>query len=427
MFLILRPYEERRTPELYHETIAANLRTQFSAEISDAMVAVFGPAPVPGVGTAGGFKIMIEDRGDLGVQELQTQTENLTASARETPGLTGLFGLFRANVPQLDADVDRRQCLSMQVPIGDAFDTLQINLGSLYVNDFNRFGRTWQVNLQSESRFRSRISDVRKLQVRNASGGMVPIGAVATIREKNGPLLLTRYNMYPAAFINGGAALGVSSGEAIKLMGQIADTQLPRNMKYEWTEMAFLELQAGNTAMIIFAFSVVMVFLVLAALYESWALPLAIILVVPMCLLSAIAGVATAHMDLNVLTQIGFVVLVGLASKNAILIVEFARRSQREEGVLAGMQRRRWPPCRLRLAANHHDVVRVHSRRGAAAAGAWRRGRNAAHARHGRVQRHARRDACSISSSARRRFPRPSTVWADRGWIRFALGCAASA
>ena len=346
MFLILKPFEERRSAELYSEAIANGLRNEFNDKIPDAMVAVFGPAPVPGVGTAGGFKIMIEDRGDLGVQELQAETEGLTNSGHKEPGLAGLFGLFRANVPQLDADVDRRQCLSMQVPIRDAFDTLQVYLGSLYVNDFNRFGRTWQVNVQAEARFRSRIEDVRKLKVRNAQGGMVPMGALASVREKNGPLLLTRYNMYQAAFINGSAAPGVSSGDAIKLMGQIADRQLPRNMSYEWSEMAFLELQAGNTAMIVFAFSVVMVFLVLAALYESWALPLAIILVVPMCLLSAIAGVAMAHMDLNVLTQIGFVVLVGLASKNAILIVEFAK-DQREEGV--PRREATLAACRLRL------------------------------------------------------------------------------
>ncbi len=345
MFLILKPFEERRSPELYSDAIAAKLRTDFGNQIPDAMVAVFGPAPVPGVGTAGGFKIMIEDRGDLGVQELQAQTEALSAKGRATPGLVGLFGLFRANVPQLDADLDRPQCLSMQVPIGDAFDTLQVYLGSLYVNDFNRFGRTWQVNVQAEARFRSRVEDVQKLKVRNANGGMVPMGALSTIREKNGPLLMTRYNMYPAAFINGGTAPGVSSGDGIKLMGKIAD-QLPRNMSYEWTEMAFLELQAGSTAMIVFGFSVIMVFLVLAALYESWALPLAIILVVPMCLLSAIAGVALAHMDLNVLTQIGFVVLVGLASKNAILIVEFAR-DKREEGV--PRREATLEACRLRL------------------------------------------------------------------------------
>ena len=346
MFLILKPFEERRSPELYSDAIADHLRMRYMTEISGAMVAVFGPAPVPGVATAGGFKIMIEDRGDVGVQELQTQTEEVTALGQQTPGLAGLFGLFRANVPTLDADVDRRQCLSMQVPIRDAFDTLQVYLGSLYVNDFNRFGRTWQVNVQAEARFRSRVEDVRKLKVRNASGGMVPMGALATVREINGPLLITRYNMYLAAPIYGGTAPGVSSGEGIKLMGEIADRQLPRDMSYEWTEMAFLELQAGNTAMIIFGFSVVMVFLVLAALYESWALPLAIILVVPMCLLSAIAGVALAHMDLNVLTQIGFVVLVGLASKNAILIVEFAK-DQREEGV--PRREATLAACRLRL------------------------------------------------------------------------------
>jgi multidrug efflux pump len=249
-------------------------------------------------------------------------------------------------VPQLYADVDRRQAMSMQVPLSDAFDTLQIYLGSLYVNDFNRFGRTWQVNVQAEDRFRMHIEDVGRLKVRNAQGGMVPLGSLASVREDSGPLILTRYNMYPAAFINGSTAPGVSSGESINLVQQLAEKHLPQSMSYEWTEMAFLEQQAGNTAMILFGFSVVMVFLVLAAQYESWSLPLAIILVVPMCLLSAVAGVAIAQMDVNILTQIGFVVLVGLASKNAILIVEFARvmrhgGTPRREATLEA--------CRLRL------------------------------------------------------------------------------
>jgi multidrug efflux pump len=298
------------------------------------------------VGTAGGFKVMIEDRGDLGLQNLQEVTEALTQAGNQTTGLVGLFGLFRANVPQLYADVDRRQAMSMQVPLSDAFDTLQIYLGSLYVNDFNRFGRTWQVNVQAEDRYRMRIEDVGRLKVRNFQGGMVPLGSLASVREDSGPLILTRYNMYPAAFINGSTAPGVSSGESINLVQQLADKHLPQSMAYEWTEMAFLEQQAGNTAMILFGFSVVMVFLVLAAQYESWSLPLAIILVVPLCLLGAVAGVASARLDVNILTQIGFVVLVGLASKNAILIVEFAKLLRHE-----GLSRREatLQACRLRL------------------------------------------------------------------------------
>jgi multidrug efflux pump len=338
-----------KASDLTGDGVLAALRKRFGDLVPDAAFAVFPPPPVRGVGTAGGFKIMIEDRGGEldaeALERMQASIEDLTdlgngmpARNRKEPAdprsrdITGLYGLFRANVPQLYVDVDRRQCVSVQVPVRDAFDTLQIYLGSLYVNDFNRFGRTWQVLVQADPRFRTRAEDVRKLKVRNASGGMVPIGAICTVREKPGPLLLTRYNMYPAAFINGGAAPGVSSGDGIKIMGGIADGYLRGNMAYEWTEMAYLELQAGNTAMVLFAFSVVMVFLVLAAQYESWSLPLAIILVVPMCMLSALVGVAAANMDVNIFTQVGFVVLVGLASKNAILIVEFAKK-QREAGV----------------------------------------------------------------------------------------------
>jgi multidrug efflux pump len=346
MFLILDPFDQRRSPELHSEAIAAKVRNALNAQVPEAAVAVFGPPPVRGVGTAGGFKIMIEDRGDLGVQALQEQTEGLTAAGNQQTGLVGLFGLFRANVPQLYADIDRRQAMTMQVPLNDVFDTLQIYLGSLYVNDFNRFGRTWQVNVQAEAEYRNNVEDVRNLMVRNVKGGMVPLGSVSTVREDHGPLILTRYNMYPAAFINGSAAPGVSSGESIALMEKLANRHLPRSMAYEWTEMAFLEQQAGNTAMVLFALSVVMVFLVLAALYESWALPLAILLVVPLCLLSALAGVAIARLDLNILTQVGFVVLVGLASKNAILIVEFAK-DQHEAG--ESRYAATLAACRLRL------------------------------------------------------------------------------
>ncbi len=269
------------------------------------------------------------------------------AAKQEVPApLVGLFNVFRANSPQLYADVDRAQCMKMGISLPEAFATLQTYLGSLHVNDINRFGRTWQVNVQADARFRNHVEGVSQLKVRNNRGQMVPLGAVATLRQISGPFILTRYNMYPAAGINGNAATGVSSGDAIVLMERLARHELPPSMTFEWTEMAFLELQAGNTAMIIFGFAVLMVFLVLAAQYESWSLPLAVILVVPMCLLSATTGVSLAHMDINIFTQIGFVVLVGLASKNAILIVEFAKR-ERE----AGVPRREaaLAACKLRL------------------------------------------------------------------------------
>ena len=239
--------------------------------------------------------------------------------------------VFRANVPQLYVDVNRAECLKKGVSLQSAFNTLRVYLGSLYVNDFNRFGRTWQVIVQADAKFRNSLDTVRRLKVRNNRGSMTSVGALATIEEVNGPLILTRYNMYPAAQINGSTAPGISSGQSISVMGRLAEQTLPASMSYEWTELAYLELQAGNTAMIIFGFAVVMVFLVLAAQYESWSLPLAIILVVPMCLLGGIAGVKYTNKDINVFTQVGFVVLVGLACKNAILIVEFAKM-KREQG-----------------------------------------------------------------------------------------------
>ncbi len=236
--------------------------------------------------------------------------------------------------------------MTKEVDLQDMFETLRVYLGSLYVNDFNRFGRTWQVIVQADAPFRNNPSDIKRLKVRNVHGQMIPVAALADFREQNGPLVLTRYNMYPAAPINGNAAAGISSGQAIDIMGELASRQLPPSMTYEWSELAYLEQQAGNTAMYIFGFAVVMVFLVLAAQYESWSLPLAIILVVPMCLLSAIMGLKVAKEDMNIFTQIGFVVLVGLASKNAILIVEFAKYHRD-----AGESRRQatLEACRLRL------------------------------------------------------------------------------
>jgi multidrug efflux pump len=258
----------------------------------------------------------------------------------------GVSSVFRANVPQVYVDLNRNAAMTKEVQIRDVFDTLQVFLGSLYVNDFNLFGRTWQVIVQSDMKFRDQVDDIARLKVRNQHGQMVPLGSLADIRMENGPLVLTRYNMYPASFINGAAAPDTSSRQALDLVDQLALDNLPPSMATEWTEMAYIELLAGNTAMIIFGFAVVMVFLVLAAQYESWSLPLAVILVVPMCLLSAIAGVAITKMDINIFTQIGFVVLVGLASKNAILIVEFAK-VHRHKGL--PLREATLEACRLRL------------------------------------------------------------------------------
>jgi multidrug efflux pump len=346
MFVNLKDYPDRRGPGLHSDEIANELRKKFADNIRDADVAVFGPPPVRGVGRAGGFALMLEDRGSFGPHVLQRQTEDLINEGRKQPTLTGLFSVFRANVPQLHIEPDKRACMMKGVNLKDFSDTLAVYEGSLYVNDFNLFDRTWQVIVQAESEFRDQPEDLYQLKIRNSRGGMVPLGSLAQIREINGPLVLSRYNMYPAASINGTAAPGVSSGDVRDILQRLADHQLPQGMVYEWTDMSYLELIAGNTAMMIFAFGVIAVFLVLAALYESWSLPLAVILVVPMCLLSAIAGVNFAGMDINIFTQIGFVVLVGLASKNAILIVEFAKK-QREAG--ATRQEAALAACQLRL------------------------------------------------------------------------------
>ncbi len=346
MFCIFKPFDERRTKELYGEAIIAKLRKRFAAEVPEATTTVLGPPPVRGVGRAGGFKLMVEDRGDLKSKVLQQQTDSFVDKARKDTRLTSLVATFRANVPQFFVNVNRAESMTKEVSLRDLFETLNVYLGSRYVNDFNLFGRTWQVVVQADPKFRNSIDYVPHLQVRNARGTMVPIGAIASIDAENGPLVLTRYNMYPASPVNGAAAAGTSSGEAIKIMETMGrDTLLP-TMATEWTELAYLELQAGNTALIVFGVAVLMVFLVLAAQYESWSMPLAIIMVVPMCLLSAIIGVNIAKEDVNIFTQIGFVVLVGLASKNAILIVEFAK--QRRD---AGESRRdaTLAACSLRL------------------------------------------------------------------------------
>ena len=355
MFINLKDYGDRRDASLSSDAIAARLRQRFAAEVFEAAVAVFGPPPVRGAGRAGGFALMIEDRGDLGPKELQAQTDNLVRAGNRTPGFLGMFSVFRANVPQLHIDPDPRECMSRGVSLQDFAATLNVYEGSLYVNDFNLFGRTWQVIVQAEPRFRNRPEELSRLAVRNRKGRMVPVGSLATIREVNGPLVLSRYNMYPAASINGTTAPGVSSGQAIVMLQQLADSELGQAMAYEWTDMSYLELLAGNTATVIFGFSVLMVFLVLAALYESWSLPMAVILVVPMCLLCSLGGVIIAHMDVNIFTRIGFVVLVGLASKNAVLIVEFAKLqreagSSRRDATLAACQLRLRPIVMTSLA-----------------------------------------------------------------------------
>ncbi len=345
MFVNLQDYHLRRAPNMSSMAVMGYLQQEFS-KIKEANIMIFPPPPIRGVGRAGGFMIMVEDRGDAGPHGLQQETDNLVAKANQTPGLARLMTSFRANVPQIYIKPDPRQTMTRHVSLADFADTLRIYQGSLYVNDFNKFGRTWQVIVQADPKFRTTIDDLPRLKVRNNRGVMVPVGSLAEIKEVNGPLLLIRYNMYLAASVNGMSAPGVSSNQAMEIMEHLANANLPRNMKFEWTDRSYLELLAGNTATVIFAFAVVMVFLVLAAQYESWSLPLAVILVVPMCLLSALVGVSIAQLDVNIFTRVGFVVLVGLASKNAILIVEFAKQQR-----MAGVPRRQatLEACRLRL------------------------------------------------------------------------------
>jgi multidrug efflux pump len=338
IFVPLKPFHERQNPALSADAIAAQLRRRFQREVPEARVNVFGAPAVDGLGNAGGFKLMVEATGDVNFAALQGQADTLAAKGNQQPGLVGLFNGFRASTPQLYADIDRTKVKTMGVELTAVFDALQTYLGGFYVNDFNRFGRTWQVNLQADAPFRVDADTVRQLKVRNAAGDMVPLGAVADVRDSAGPLTVTRYNMFPAATINGASRPGVSTGDVLATMEQLAQ-ELPRNMTTEWTELSYLQKQSSKIEQFrdlqqnpfsAFALGVVLVFFVLAGLYESWSLPLAVILVVPMCLLSALAGIALAGMDINIFVQVGFVVLVGLAAKNAILIVEFARDRQRE-------------------------------------------------------------------------------------------------
>jgi multidrug efflux pump len=346
MYVMLKEFEKRRKPDLAGPAIADRLTRLCQEQIQDGQVAVFGAPPVDGLGNAGGFKLMVEDRGNLGSGALQAVAQSIVDKGNATNDLAGLFTSYRAYTPWLYLDVDRTKARTLGVPMEEVFDALQVNLGGYYVNDFNKFGRTWQVNVQADAQFRISTEEVKQIKVRNVQGNMVPLGTLSDVREVTGPVMLTRYNMYPAAAINGNTAPGVSTGQAIPLMQGLADRELPQSMSSEWTELTFMQILAGSTAMLVFAGAVVLVFLVLAAQYESWSLPLAVILVVPMCLLCSIAGVAFVGMDINIFTQIGFVVLVGLASKNAILIVEFAKK-QRESGMERGEAT--LAACKLRL------------------------------------------------------------------------------
>jgi multidrug efflux pump len=329
MFVVLAPFEERVEHGLLAPKVLATLRARFR-EIQEAQVVAFGAPPVEGLGTTGGFKLQLQDRGDLGPEALQAAAETIIEKGTVQPGLVGLFSSFRANQPQLYLDVNRTQAKAMGVPLDDVFDTLQVYLGSAYANDFTRFGRNWQVNVQADAAFRVSPEDIGKLKVRNAAGDMVPLATLVSVRDTTGPAIVNRYNMFPSAEISSNTAPGFSSGQAIALMEQLARQELPAAMSFEWTELTLLQILAGNTAPFVFALGTLFVFMVLAAQYESWSLPFAIILIVPMCLLAAIGGVWLQGMENNIFTQIGLVVLIGLAAKNAILVVEFAKERQAE-------------------------------------------------------------------------------------------------
>ncbi|HEX4119021.1 MAG TPA: multidrug efflux RND transporter permease subunit [Verrucomicrobiae bacterium] len=327
VFVILDEFPKRTPRGLTGDVIANELRKRL-AGIQEGFVGVFSPPPVNGMGVVGGFKMELQDRGGVGLQALQAAAMQLMVEANKTGTVQVAYPTFRASTPQLYLDVNRIKAKSMGVPLSDIFDTLQIYLGSLYVNDLNLFGRTYHVTAQADGPFRRQPQDILKLRTRNAQGEMVPLGTLVNVKSITGPDHIVRYDMYPAAEVTGNPAPGVSTGEAIAQMEKVAREKLPSSIGFEWTELTLQEILEGDTAKFVFPLCVLFVFLTLAALFESWSMPLSIILIVPMCLLFAIAGIWARGMDNNIFTQIGFVVLVGLACKNAILIVEFARQRQ---------------------------------------------------------------------------------------------------
>ena len=330
MFIVLDPFDKRTTPDLHDTAIMAHLRRECAKQVKDAQVMAFGAPPIPGLSVAGGFKLLVEDRGGLGLQSLQRQTDGLIRKLQAQPGLTGVSTQFRSNAPQLFMDIDREKVESLGLSVDDVNQTLAMYVGSLYVNSFNSFGRHWQVTIQAEGSYRSQTEDLNLLKVRSKAGQMVSLGTLFRMREIGGPAFVTRYNLSVAAPITGNLRPGVSSGDAIAATETLATQTLPISMKTEWTELMFMQIRAGNTAIYVFLLAILCVFLALAALYESWSLPLAVILVVPLCLLCSVAGVLWTGSSVNIFVQIGLVVLVGLACKNAILIVEFAKQLHQE-------------------------------------------------------------------------------------------------
>ncbi len=331
IFVVMKPWEERTAENETQEAILRHLNQKFS-QIQEAIVFTFVPPAIPGLGVSGGFQMQIQDKGNVGLDELQRMTNEMIADSRTQSGLARLNSTFRSGVPQLFAEVDRTKAKTLDIPLNEVFNTLQAYLGSAYVNDFNKFGRTWQVKVQADAEFRLKPEDIRQLEVRNKKGDMIPLGTFIRVDETLGPQTILRYNLYPAASITGSAAPGFSSGEALNLMEQMAQSKFPASIGFEWTGMSYQEKQVGSEAIVIFGLAIVLVFLVLAAQYESWSLPLAVLLVVPLALLGTVAALMMREFDNNIYTQIGIVLIIGLASKNAILIVELAAE-QRAKGV----------------------------------------------------------------------------------------------
>lgn len=331
VFFGLEDFAQRESPELYGLHIANQLNGAFGS-IKEARIVTFPPPPVNGLGTIGGFKLQLEDRADVGYDELYKATQTVIAKARQAPELTGVFSNYEVNVPQVLADVNRTKAKEHGVALNDVFETLQVYLASMYVNDFNRFGRTYKVIAQADYDFRAKAEDILRLKTRNEAGEMLPLGSIVQVSQTYGPDRVFRYNGYLTADINGGPAPGYSTGQAKAAMERILDESLPNGVKYEWTDLTYQEILVGNSSVFVFPLCVLLVVLVLAALYESWTLPLAIVAIVPMALLSAIFGIWITGGDNNIFTQIALFVLVGLASKNAILIVEFAK-DREQDGV----------------------------------------------------------------------------------------------
>ena len=329
VFVTLKDFDERKSDELSGLAIAGKLQQKF-AGIDEAFVAIFPAPPVQGLGTVGGFKLQVQDRTDQGYGALDDAMKQVLAKAWAAPELTGVFSSYNINVPQLQATLDRTKVQQLGIPVDEVFRTMQVYLGSMYVNDFNAFGRTYQVIAQADKPYRSSPDDILRLQTRNADGDMVPLGSVLSVSETFGPDTAMRYNAFRSADLNGNAAPGYSSGEAQAAITKILDETLPPGMSYEWTELTYQQILAGNTAIFVFPICILLVFLVLAAQYESLTMPLAVILIVPMSILSAVFGVYLFGGDNNIFTQISLFVLAGLASKNAILIVEFARELEHQ-------------------------------------------------------------------------------------------------